>query len=171
MDTASTNRISKSPGALRLLNIARIAPEKNLLFAVDVLKNVKGNIEFDFYGPIYDSNYWEKCKKEIKQMPSNVSANYKGVADEKNVFNILKQYHFLFLPSQGENFGHIILEALSAGTPAIISDNTPWKNLQEHNAGWDISLKDAQRFADVIHTCLEMDDSQYELYSRGAGQL
>ena len=37
---------------------------------------------------------------------------------------------FLILPTKGENFGHVIAESLSASLPVIISQNTPWRNLQ-----------------------------------------
>ena len=37
---------------VRLVNIARIAPEKNTLYALQILKHSKQNIEFDFYGPV-----------------------------------------------------------------------------------------------------------------------
>ena len=40
----------------------------------------------------------------------------------------------MFLPSKGENFGHIIMESLAASTPVIISDLTPWKDLENARA-------------------------------------
>ena len=32
------------------------------------------------------------------------------------------------LPTRGENFGHVIFEAISNGLPSMISDKTPWKS-------------------------------------------
>ena len=52
----------------------------------------------------------------------------------------MKNYHCLFLPSTGENYGHAIVEAFSAGLPVIISTLTPWKNLESQKVGWDIPL-------------------------------
>ena len=48
----------------------------------------------------------------------------------------------MFLPTFAENYGHSIVEALSVGTPMLISDNSPWKNLQEKGFGWEISLNE-----------------------------
>ena len=38
---------------------------------------------------------------------------------------MFQEYDLLFLPTKGENFGHVILESMSAGTPVLISDTTP----------------------------------------------
>jgi glycosyltransferase involved in cell wall biosynthesis len=48
----------KSVGSLRILSLARIAPEKNLLFALQTLSNIDPDIkvDFDIYGSKYDRN-------------------------------------------------------------------------------------------------------------------
>ena len=162
------NKIIKSLGEVRLLNVARIAPEKNLLFALEMLKCVKCRAVFDFFGPMYDNSYWEKCKNAIANLPSNIIASYKGVADGEQILKLMENYHFLFLPSRGENFGHVILEAMSAGLPVIISDKTPWKNLEEKMVGWDISLNDFAKFSEIIEKCAAMTNDEYETYSKCA---
>jgi glycosyltransferase involved in cell wall biosynthesis len=161
-------KVNKLEGELRLFNIARIAPEKNLLFALEVLKNVKEKVEFDFFGPIYDNHYWEQCKKNIASLSSNIIVRYRGIAEGEQIFQLMKNYHFLFLPSRGENFGHIILEAMSAGLPVIISDQTPWKNLQEKKAGWALPLEKPNDFIAVIKKGIWMNRDEYEIYSKGA---
>ena len=161
-------RIEKSAGAVRLLNVARIAPEKNLLFALEVLRKVKGRVVFDFFGPMYDNDYWQQCMRVISNLPPNISATYKGIAEAEHLFTLMKDYHFLFLPSRGENFGHIILEAMSAGMPVIISDKTPWRNLQENKVGWDIPLDNEKEYSDVIEKCVGMSTAEFEIYSNAA---
>ena len=49
----------KNVGSLRLINIARIAPEKNLKYALEILQQVKTEIEFDFETILFDSPFWE----------------------------------------------------------------------------------------------------------------
>jgi glycosyltransferase involved in cell wall biosynthesis len=158
----------KRIGELRLINIARIAPEKNLLFALQVLKEIKttGKIQFDIYGPSYDENYRNACWKLITEMPSNIKLNYKGSLPVEEVPHTLSLYHFLFMPTRGENFGHVIIESLSAGTPVIISDQTIWKSLHLKNSGWDIPLTDKEKYKTVIMECLEMDEEKYNFLSR-----
>ena len=55
----------------------------------------------------------------------------------KNLF----EYHFFILPTLGENFGHVFIEALAAGCPLIISNRTPWLELEKKGIGWDIPLE------------------------------
>lgn len=160
----------RSEGPLRIVNVARIAPEKNLLFALEVLQKLKLPVQFDVYGPVYDNEYWEKCQVLIGQMPVHVKVNHKGVAEEDQLFRILKGYDLLFLPTLGENFGHIILEAMSAGLPVLISDNTPWQGLESVKAGWDISLGQKETFSRIIDELAVMPAPAYREWSEGAAR-
>ncbi len=42
----------------------------------------------------------------------------------------------LVLPSYTENFGGVVVDALSYGIPVLTSENTPWNFLQERGSGW-----------------------------------
>ena len=42
----------------------------------------------------------------------------------------------LLLPSHSENFGLVVAEALAAGIPALVTDQTPWRDLAARDAGW-----------------------------------
>ena len=44
------------------------------------------------------------------------------------------------LPTKTENFGHAIYESMACGLPVLISDKTPWHNLEKNKAGFDLSL-------------------------------
>lgn len=158
----------KQENSLKLVNIARVAPEKNLLFALKVLQKVKENVVFDFYGPVYDQQYWEECKSVMDDLPTNVRVSYKGSLESDKVLHELSNYHFMFMPTRGENFGHIILQSLSTGCPVIISDQTPWKNLENKNAGWAFSLNDPELFAGKIDECSAMGQQEFDRMSKAA---
>lgn len=160
----------KKAGELRLISVARIAVEKNTLFAIECLKNAVGNITFDLYGPIYDEAYWKLCQQAIAQLPPNVQVNYKGVIHPEKVPALFAHFHALFMPSQGENFGHTMAEALAAGLPLLISDRTPWRGLEEKKAGWDLAL-DRQRFSDAIRYLAQMESTEFSRWTNGAASL
>lgn len=162
--------IEKNMGEVKLCSFARISPEKNTLFALQVLLAIKttSRISFDLYGQIYDQVYWHECLDTIAQMPANIYVSYKSVVDAEIVGETISTYHALFLPSRGENFGHVILESLMAGRPVIISDQTPWRQMQEKVAGWDLPLSDIPAFAKVISELADMDQVEYHRYTQGA---
>lgn len=165
-------QITKQQGVLNLVSIARISEEKGTLKALEgVLACVNSEfiqINFHLYGTLYDQQYWEQCKKVINALPNNVEVIYKGVLESDKVPSTIANYDFLLLPSEGENFGHAILEALSVGTPVIISDNTPWRNLEAKKIGWDVSLKAPQNLKEVLKIALNMEQVEYQQWSINA---
>lgn len=163
-------RTKKTDNTLRLVCLARIAPEKNQLYALHVLKHCKENIEFNLYGPIYNEDYWKECKKLMNNMPKNIVVNYNGSVEPDNIPQILSKHDFLFMPTQGENYGHIIAESLSLGIPVIISNNTPWKNLQQKNAGYDIDLNNTQKFTETLDELALLKPHDYNIMSEQAKQ-
>jgi glycosyltransferase involved in cell wall biosynthesis len=160
----------KQAGALNLVNIARIAPEKNLKFALQILMEVKSNVTFDFYGPVYEENYFNECKAILAQLPSNIKATYKGVVPNEQVYSTLKKYDGMLMPTLGENFGHIILESFIAACPVIISDKTPWQNLASENSGWSLPLHQKSNFVDSIELLAACDHQKFNVFTLAAYQ-
>lgn len=160
----------KEQNCIKLVFVGRIAPEKNTLYALESLKDVQQNVFFDIYGPIYSSEYWNKCKTAINQLPDNIVVNYKGVLEHELIDETLKSYHALFLPSTGENFGHIIIEAMSNSCIPIISDKTPWIELENKKIGYDISLKNKKIFSNTIEKLALMNEDQLNILTKNSHQ-
>ncbi|PJA07431.1 MAG: glycosyl transferase [Flavobacteriales bacterium CG_4_10_14_0_2_um_filter_32_8] len=161
----------KNNNKLKLVSVARISPEKNTLYALETLKQCKSNIEFDIYGPIYNQEYWLKCQAVINQLPNNIVVNYKGTLNHDDIDITLQNYHTLFLPSTGENFGHIILEAMLNSCVPIISDKTPWKNLENQKIGFDLSLNNISTFVEKIDFLASLSNKDFYEYSFNAYRL
>ena len=155
---------TKELGKANLVFISRIAPKKNLINAIKYLYHVKGHVNFDIYGSIEDENYWKECKIEISKLPQNVNVRYCGLISHDDVHNILSKYDALLLPTFSENFGHAIVEALFAGCPVIISDQTPWSDVNEAGAGWAYPLEQVNLFISAIQNIV--DSNEIEQSSR-----
>lgn len=150
---------------LRICFLARISPMKNLDFALGIICNMRTKVQFDIYGPVEDVEYWERCQRIIAAKPPNVKIEYYGEVDNPRVKSIISTYDVFFVPSLGENFGHIYMEAFCAGTPVLVSDRTPWRNLEGVGVGWDIPLDSPDRFLEVLHDFSE-SEREYRMQLR-----
>ena len=164
-------RKEKRPGHLKVVFFSRIARKKNLAGALHFLRFLEGEVEFDIVGPAEDAGYWEICRKLISDLPPNIKVSYRGAFPHEQVARVLAEYELLLLPTLGENFGHVILESLLAGCPVLLSDQTPWRNLEKLGAGWDLSLDQQQRFVDVLRTCVNMNENEHRKLREGAREL
>ena len=152
----------KKQGKLKICFISRICKKKNLDFALNILADVRSNIKFDIYGPIEDPKYWAKCKELIANLPSNITLNYYGVLDNNEVADTFRIYDLFLFPTHGENYGHVIIESMSVGTPTLISNTTPWQDLTELNVGFVASLVEKKLFVDYIEKIGNMEMREYK---------
>lgn len=159
-------KINKGP--LRIVFLSRISKKKNLDYALSILSKCSDPVCFDIWGTIEDVKYWYTCQKLIKDMPPQIKVCYRGNANHDDVLNILSGYDLFFLPTRGENYGHVIAEALSAGTPVLISDQTPWRDLEAQGVGWDLPLdSEGEGFLKAISAAIKMlNDNQKEWRQR-----
>ncbi|MDB4414883.1 glycosyltransferase family 4 protein [bacterium] len=155
----------KKTNLLKLVFISRISPKKNLHFFLLQLKEITSKIQFNIYGPIEDG-YWKKCEEVIKELPSSIEVNYHGELIHSEVGTTLEQNHFFVLPTHGENFGHAIFESFAVGRPVVISDKTPWRDLETKKIGWDIPLSQSDYYVKVINQAAKMDQEEYDQWSK-----
>ncbi len=162
--------IKKDSSSLKLVTISLITAKKGHLALLQTLKDLEDQIsvEYHIYGPVKDPEYWQACQQQIATLKPSIKVVYHGNIHPTEVTSTLQQYHFFVLPSKGENFGHAIYEAFNAGRPVIISDQTPWKKLQPHHAGWDVNLSDKNALPDALKRAYQMDQTEFDTYCQGA---
>jgi glycosyltransferase involved in cell wall biosynthesis len=158
---------SKQSGALRVVFISRLSRKKNLAGALKMLRGLVGDVSFDIYGPKEDAKYWDECQILISLLPKNIQVRYMGVIEHEKIESLFEEYELFLFPTLGENYGHVICEALVSGCPVLISDQTPWRNLESLGVGWDIPLDEPESFRTILQQCVDGDDEwQTELSVR-----
>lgn len=164
------NTSTKKTGQLDLFFLSRIAEVKNLHFALEILKDVPSDIQikYNIYGNLEDQGYWNRCLEIINLLPKNVVVTYKNELAFNEVQNTISKSHALFLPTLNENFGHSIVESLLSGCPAIISDQTPWTDLEKYNAGYSIPLNNKQLFLKAIVEIAKLNQEEFSQKSNAA---
>ncbi len=163
-------RISKKVGELKICYLSLITVKKNLLGLLLVLESlINENIFLDIYGPVNDTTYWEDCKTIISKLQGRVS--YKGLVPPVDVQQTLSGYHALTLFTRGENFGHVLFEALGVGRPVITSLFTPLRDLEQLRAGFNVdidNLSDCQR---ALIKLVNTDQEQFDKSCQAAHLL
>lgn len=158
----------KKPGVLKLVYIARIHPTKNTLKAIEWLSGLTGRVQYDIYGSIETEAYWKQCEAAIAGLPENITVRYMGVIEHSEVALTIAGYHAYYMPTTGENFGHSIVEAMLMGKPVVISDQTPWTDVNGHG-GFAIPLNDEGAFVDALEELVSMDMEKYSSLSEQIG--
>lgn len=141
---------------LRLAFISRISPMKNLDGLLQMLSGTNRQIELDIYGPIEDAGYWKECQRLIALAPREVTVTYKGVLEPESVSPKFSEYDLFAFPTHGENFGHVIFEALRAGTPVVVSDQTPWSE-DCHGALRILPINNEVAWSEYLNAAAERD--------------
>jgi glycosyltransferase involved in cell wall biosynthesis len=135
------------------------------------LEKVKGNIQLTIVATLEDLAYWEKCRVKMQELQDRIKVNLMIDLPHHQIKQHIEQAHFFVLPTEGENFGHAIFEALAVGCPIIISDQTPWRNLASKRAGFDLSLQDINSFSNAIQSCVDMDNEEWQEFREGAWEV
>lgn len=151
---------SKLSGKLRIVIAARVSPMKNTLAAIRMARQLSGDVELDLWGLLEDQDYWKTCKQQIALSPPELKINYRGEVEHEKLRELLHDYDVMLLPTLGENFGHSIIEALEAGLPVIISDRTPWRNLEQFGVGIDLPLEEEGAFVGALKKYQAMSESE-----------
>lgn len=129
-----------SKGApLKLLFFSRIEEKKGL----DILLNALATVTIPYHLTIAgdgEADYLDRLKAIAKN---------NGIADRiswigfqgANKFEVLQQHDLMVLPSHDENFGNVVIESLSVGTPVLISKYVGLADyVMANNLGWVCEL-------------------------------
>ena len=135
---------------------------------MSILKKANNPIEFNIFGTIEDNKYWSECLAMINGLPKNIKVTYHGFVKKTNIKKAFGENHVLLFPTENENFGHVIFESLSNGITVIISDKTPWRDLEKKLVGYDISLDNPGFSLKAIKKFVKMNDSEYKKWSNSA---
>jgi glycosyltransferase involved in cell wall biosynthesis len=154
----------KTSNNLQVVFTGRMHPIKNLHYLLQALKHVKGHIILNIIATQEDDVYLDKCKQLANELGKHINVNWLLNLPHHLIKTQLQAAHFFALLSEVESFGHAIFEALAVGCPVLISDQTPWKNLQEKQAGWDLPISDLNVITTTLQKIIDMDNQDWQSY-------
>lgn len=159
LEQGKSVRAPKQPGRLRAVFLSRIDRMKNLDVAIRLV-NATDCVSLDIYGPIGQPDYWVECQSLIASgRPGAI--RYRGGLPPAEVQKVLSGYDLMILPSQSENFGFVVLEALASACPVLVSNATPWRGLAALGIGADLPQADLPAFGAFLRDIVALDEAAH----------
>lgn len=140
---------------LRVLTVARVVPQKNVLNYIAAIKQVVDagfKIQVDWYGDATDPAYLATCKQKV--VDYGMESVFMFHPADRNILQHYQQADLFCLPSFYEGFPNVICEAMSCGLPIVCSrvcDNPAI--VREGETGF---LFDPHRVEDISKTMMRM---------------
>lgn len=142
LDLTKFNSIDESEFAQTkkeyLFFLGRIHPIKG----IDILLKAFFNISTKYSGLILiisgpdEEGYLLKVQSQIEELGLKNRIILTGLLDFDSKIHYLKNAKMLILPSQSENFGNVVIEAMACGCPVVISDKVGIsKEVDQNEAG------------------------------------
>ena len=153
-------KINKKPNQLKILFFSNLFWKKNFSFVYRILNELNFSIELNIYGKCFiNKNFFNKMISDLRKKHKVNYFNYYSKEDKSKIFF---SNHIFFLPTIDENFGHAIVENFLHFRPCLLSNNTPWNDNGNFNAGNSISLKNKKEFLNSIKVFYFMNQKEYD---------
>lgn len=143
-----------------LLFLSRIHPKKGIELLVEAWSKLDNDIRNNWQVKIVgngEKKYLTKLLKLIENKKLIGEIFFIGPKFGIDKVNTYHEVDLFILPTYSENFGNVIIEALSCGLPVITTKNTPWEELNLRNAGWWIDLG-IDQLVTTLNTALKLTD-------------
>ena len=152
------------PSTKILFFLSRIHPFKGLELLLNSILTIKEEFRKNDWvlviAGIDELNHERKLRLFVENNNIGDIVRFIGPQYDQDKIIALDSVDCFILPSKGENFGIVIIEALARGLPVITTRATPWNELENVNCGWWIERTEK----DFINTLLE-------LFSKDEGDL
>ncbi len=155
----------------KMLFFSRIHEKKGLEILINLWNEIRpSNWELHIVGPEGDNTK----KKLIKIVDENNLK--KKIIFKDPVYNnfdkkkLFQQYDVSVLLSKNENFAFSILESLRHSIPVLTTNNTPWSNIKDYNAGWYIDMK-KDNLKNILKNIFEINNNDLLEMSKNAYKL
>ncbi len=106
----------------------------------------------------------------VARVGCQCSVVFTGQLDDSQRWAALAAADLFVMPSDFENFGNAIVEAMSCAIPVITTTGTPWQDLPGAGAGWCVR-PEVEELAEALREALALSDAQRQAMGRRASTL
>lgn len=165
-DVRHRHGISKN--AKLLLYVGRLAKEKNVMFLLQVLKNLlirKLDVHLVLVG---DGPERSQLEEEAKRLEIEDRLTFTGALPREHLVNYYQQADLFAFASTTETQGLVVLESLASGTPVVAVAKMGVANvLREGEGALLLEEVDLQKFVDRVESLLSDSKLYDEMKLRG----
>ncbi len=87
------------------------------------------------------------------------SIRFHGPAHGQAKWDLLSEADLFVLPTHSENFGNVVAESLSQGTPVVTTHGAPWSDLVSEGCGWWIPV-DVRALTETLAQALALPHAE-----------
>ena len=167
---AAPDEVMAGPRPLKAVFMSRVSPKKGLHIALEALSDVKSAVHLTVIGPEDDARYAARCRASAEAAPSHVRVDFDGAVPHEQIRRRLAEFDVMVLPTAGENFGHVIAEALSVGCPVMCTDTTPWTDVLRAGGGVVVPDREATSWATAVDDYAATASSEREQRRQNAAR-
>ena len=159
----ATETVQSENRKVRFSFIGRISKEKNLEFLNGVWKKFAAkhnDVELMYVGYGW---YLEEIKKLFE---GDNSVHFAGEQGGETLASLYADSDFFLFPSVTDTFGNVVVEAMSTGTPAIVSNyGGPHDIVMDEAAGRILPI-DEDAWLNALEECRKLYLEQPEVYAK-----
>lgn len=158
------NRIFKpfNGRKIRCLYVGGLTQRKGLSYIFEAVKGLEDHVELTIAG----GGEIDKCPV-LKRALSHV--NYVGTLSHNKILNLMSEHDLFLFPSLFEGFGLVITEAMSQGTPCIVTERTSGPDIITHGVdGWIVEAGSSEPIKELLHKLIE---NPYLLHDAGKAAI
>lgn len=170
----SERAVTSLVAGLHVVSVGRLAPVKGHDRFLRGLARTQRPITARIIGPPEDAAHVVELDAIAATLPQSAAVEMTGSVVPDDVELALEEAHLFVLLTHGENFGHAIGEALRAGCPVLISDQTTWSGVAEAGAGVVLSAaacEDPGAVAEALDRFAALSDTEWQAWSRRAQEF
>lgn len=151
--------------------LGRLHPRKNVEALIDAWIMLSNKVKYSQLVIMGkgDVDYERMLRNKVRRQGLK-NVEFAGFVNGREKFERLASLTALCVPSDFENFGMIVTEALSVGTPVIASLGTPWQDLNNYHCGYWIN-NDIETLAKTIQEVLILSELDIDEMGRNGKRL
>jgi glycosyltransferase involved in cell wall biosynthesis len=117
-----------------------------------------------------EGGYRREVESLVSELGCGDSVIFTGELDDNQKWAALAAADLFVMPSDFENFGNAIVEAMFSGLPVVTTTGTPWKELPAQGAGWCVEPT-VEALSGALREALAMPEEKRQGMGRQAADF